>query len=53
MSLLKCDICNGDDFTELNKCHICQRNYCEICQGNVEHMSICELCSDYNLNDDY
>ena len=46
MNNLKCDICNGEDFIGLEKCHICHRYYCEICEGNHEHFNICELCTE-------
>lgn len=41
---LICDICNGDDYSELNTCYICSRHYCELCEGNNSSFNICELC---------
>ena len=41
---LKCDVCNGTDYSELNICYQCNRNYCEICEGNHISLNICELC---------
>lgn len=49
---IKCDICNGTDYSELNKCHICQRFYCEICEGIHDTFHICELCSESIADED-
>ena len=49
---LKCDICDGTDYSELNTCHICRRNYCEICEGTIGPVNICELCITYNTDED-
>lgn len=50
---LKCDVCNGTDYSELNTCYICNRNYCEICEGANSSINMCELCvvSDVDDND--
>lgn len=42
---VKCDICEGLDYTELKVCHICNRNYCEICEGTDSPFNTCELCT--------
>lgn len=46
MDYIKCDVCNGTDYSELSQCHICKRFYCEICEGTHDTLNICELCTE-------
>lgn len=49
---LECDICNGTDYVELNICYICNRHYCEICEGQNSSTNICELCATSDIVDE-
>ena len=49
---IKCDICNGIDYFELNVCYICNRNYCEICEGTYDSFNTCELCATYDTDEE-
>ena len=45
---IKCDICSGVDYFEIKTCHICGRNYCELC----ESIDTCELCTTCDNNEE-
>lgn len=49
---IKCDICGGTDYSDLKTCHICNRNYCEICESVYNPEDTCELCDIYDNNED-
>ena len=49
---IKCDICDGLDYSELNVCHICNRNYCEICGDTYSSLNTCELCATYDTDEE-
>lgn len=50
MEKIKCDVCEGTDFSVLETCYICNRSYCELCDSQDGHEKLCELCKSISCN---